>query len=460
MKEGEHTIKYQEDQPNSIGAKLVCIDDRFTLPSIIFKGKDCINKFITWVLDKQKWTKQIMKQYFDKRLIMTNEDEEIYNNSHICWICKEELNRDKVKDHCHVTSKFRGAAHNKCNLKVRIPRKLPIIFHNLQGYGGHIIFKELNNFDVDIAVIPKGIDKYMSIIVNRHITFIDSYQFYNSPLDTLASDLEVNDFKHLTSEFGIDKLEILKRKDAYPYEWVDFSEQFDHKELPSIECFYSIIKDGRRDKNNGHISVEQYQHLQNVWKIFNFNTFEDFHDHYLKKDVSLLADIFEKFISTNLKYYGLDPCHYFSVPGLSWDAMLKMTELELEKISNPDKYMLFEQGMRGGVSYINKRHSEASKNKHFLYFDMNNLYGDVMSQYLPHAYFKWIKDINKTEQKIMQIKKDSSNGYILEEDLEHPQELHNIHNDYPLAPEKINIPKEWLSDYSLEIANAHYYRNS
>ena len=90
---GEYTIKYQEHFPNSIGAKLVCIDDRFILLSIIFKGKDCINKFITWVLDKQKWTKQITKQYFNKRLIMTNEDEEIYNNSNICHICKEELNR-------------------------------------------------------------------------------------------------------------------------------------------------------------------------------------------------------------------------------------------------------------------------------------------------------------------------------------------------------------------------------
>ena len=163
---------------------------------------------------------------------MTSEDEEIYNNSHICWICKQELNMDKVRDHCHVTGKFRGAAHNKCNLKLRIPRKLPIIFHNLQGYDGHIVFKELNNFDVDIVVIPKGIDKYMSIIVNRHITFIDSLQFYNGSLDTLASNLNNEDFKHLTSECGIDKLEILKRKDAYHYEWVDSYEKFKDQSLP------------------------------------------------------------------------------------------------------------------------------------------------------------------------------------------------------------------------------------
>ena len=157
---------------------------------------------------------------------MTKEDEEIYNNSHICWIYKEKLNTDKVRDHCQVIGKFGEAAHNKCNLKLRITRKLLIIVHNLQRYDGHIIFKELNNFDADILVIPKGIDKYMSIIVNRHITFIDSLQFYNSSLDTLASNLNDEDFKYLVSEFGIDKLEILKRKDAYPYEWADSYKKF------------------------------------------------------------------------------------------------------------------------------------------------------------------------------------------------------------------------------------------
>ena len=171
---------------------------------------------------------------------MTIEDEENDQNSQNCWICHEKIinNKDKVRDHCHITGKFRGAAHNKCNINLRLPRKLPIIFHNLQGYDGHIIFKELNNFDVDIAVIPKGIDKYMSIIVNRHITFIDSLQFYDISLDTLASNLNNEYFKYLVSEFGIDKLEILKRKDAYPYEWVDSYEKFNYTELPPKQCFY------------------------------------------------------------------------------------------------------------------------------------------------------------------------------------------------------------------------------
>ena len=161
------------------------------------------------------------------------------------------------------------------------------------------------------------------------------------------------------SEFGIDKLEILKRKDAYPYEWVDSYEKFNHQELPPKIFFYSSLRDGKKDNNDGHISDEQYLHLQNIWDTFNFNTFEDFHDHYLKKDVLLLASVFEKFISTCLKYYDLDPCNYLSAPGLSKNAMLKMTKVELEKISDPDKSMFFEYGKRGGVSYINKRYSKA-----------------------------------------------------------------------------------------------------
>ena len=127
----------------------------------------------------------------------------------------------------------------------------------------------------------------------------------------------------------------------------------------------------------------------------------DYHDHYLKKDVLLLT-VFEKFIDTCLKYYGLDPCHYFSAPGLSWNAMLKMTNIEFEKMSDIDKYLFIEKGLRGGISYISKRYSKA--NKKYLhdydpkkpstftsYLDMNNLYGWAMSEYLPYGSFKWFK---------------------------------------------------------------------
>ena len=208
---------------------------------------------------------------------MTIEDENNYQNSQDCWICNEKLDKDKVRDHCHITGKYRGAAHSQCNLKLKIPNKLLIIFHNLEGYDDHIIFKELNNFDnIDIQVIPKTSERYMSIIINRNIILLDSLQFCKESLDNLPSNLNDEGFKHLLSEFPIDKLEILKRKDSYPYEWVDSYEKFNHQELPPKKCFYSSIDDGKRGKGDGNISDEQYLHLKNVWNTFNCNTFRDF----------------------------------------------------------------------------------------------------------------------------------------------------------------------------------------
>ena len=146
---------------------------------------------------------------------MSEEDENNYQNSQNCWICNQKIIKDKVRDHCHITGKFRGSAHKECNSKLRIPRKLPIIFHNLEGYDGHIIFKELNNFkDIDMRVIPKLSEKYTSIIINRSIIFLDSLQFYKASLDNLAGNLQDCDFKHLLSEFPSDRLDIFRKKDS------------------------------------------------------------------------------------------------------------------------------------------------------------------------------------------------------------------------------------------------------
>ena len=156
----------------------MCIDNRFILPAIIFKGKKCVNEFIKRIFRQKERINKVKYHHFNKDLIMTNEDEEIYNNSDICHICKEKLDAGKIRDYSTITGKFRGAPHSKCSKYLDIPKKLPIIFHDLEGYDGHLIFKELNNLNVDIEVIPKTIDKYMSIIVNRNITFIDSNEFY------------------------------------------------------------------------------------------------------------------------------------------------------------------------------------------------------------------------------------------------------------------------------------------
>ena len=142
--------------------------------------------------------------------------------------------------------------------------------------------------------------------------------------------------------------------------------------MPARKCFYTSTKDRKvgddGKKSDGYISRTDYLTCEKNWDKFDIKDMGDYHNHYLKKDVLLLADVFEKFIDTCLKFYGLDFCHYFSSPGLSWDAMLKMTGIELEKISNIDMYLFLEKGLRGGVSYISKRYLKAN-NKYMNDYD-------------------------------------------------------------------------------------------
>ena len=141
------------------------------------------------------------------------------------------------------------------------------------------------------------------------------------------------------------------------------------------------------------ITDEEYFRACNVWKVFDIKNLGEYQDLYLKTDVLFLCDVFEKFIDVCLKDYGLDPRHYFSSPGLSWDAMLKMTGIRLEKISNIDAHLFLEKGVRGGISYISKRYSKSSNDISIVYWDMNNLYGTVMSfDYLPHEGFKFLSE--------------------------------------------------------------------
>ena len=109
----------------------------------------------------------------------------------MCRICEKLIDRDdeKVRDHCHVTGKFRGAAHWSCNINLQLTKKVPVIFHNLRGYDSHLIFNELDKFDVKIKVIPNGLEKYMAFFLNKNLVFIDSMQFMNSSLEKLVKNL-------------------------------------------------------------------------------------------------------------------------------------------------------------------------------------------------------------------------------------------------------------------------------
>ena len=197
--------------------------------------------------------------------------------------------------------------------------------------------------------------------------------------------------------------------------------------------------------NEEGISDENYEHVQEVWKTFEMKNLENYHNLYNQVDVLLLADVFENFRDICIKNYNLDPAHYYTAPGLAWDAVLKLTESKLELLSDPDMLLMVEKGIRGGVSMISNRYGKANNkymgdrfddsklSKYITYLDANNLYGWAMSKPLPTHGFKWME--------LSELKNWENHSCILEVDLEYPRSLHDLHSDYPLAPEQIKINK-------------------
>ena len=329
-----------------------------------------------------------------------------------------------------------------------------------------MFIKQLATIKGDFTCIPSTEEKYISfskkikvdeyqnkdgktISLNFELRFIDSFKFLQTSLANLVRNLQPDDFIN-TKEIFRDKTELLTREGVlYPYDYVSSISKFDETQLPPKEEFYSKLNDEK-------ITDDEYQHAISVWNTFNCQNIRDYHNLYLKSAVLLLADVFENFRATCLHHYKLDPAHYYTSPGLAWDACLKETGQELKLLHDYDMLMMFERGIRGGISHISKRYAEANNkymkdydpdksSTYIQYLDANNLYGWAMSQSLPTDGFKWMK--NLTKETVMDIlekvnhsmSNNGRKGYIFEVDLEYPTDLLATHNDYPLAPERINI---------------------
>ena len=307
------------------------------------------------MLEEVKCCKYVMTKEFNKPHRMTKDDMDKFQKAEECYICnKKYTDKDiRARDHCHITGKFRGSAHQECNLKLQLKLeniKIPVIFHNLRGYDSHFIMQEIESIvkkhtykqigeekQMKINAIPNNMEKYMTFMLGAHLTFIDSFQFMSSSLEKLVSNLPKEAFKYTTQKFKGNKLDLVVRKGVYPYDYMDSLDKFNEK-LPTKENVFSIM-------NNEHITDQDYEHAKTVWKVFKLQTMGEHHNLYMKSDVLLLADVFENFRKTCLEYYKLDPCHYFTSPGLSWDAMLKMTDIKLELITDIDMYQFIERGM-------------------------------------------------------------------------------------------------------------------
>ena len=331
--------------------------------------------------------------------------------------------------------------------------KISVISRNMRGYDSHFIMQEIGSItkqqQTDINAIPNNMEEYMAFMSGKHLVFLDSFQFMSSSLDRLAANLPVDAFKYTSHAFQGKKLDLMKHKGVYAYDYMDSEEKFNDQQLPSKDMFYSLLTDEG-------ITDDSETHAQRVWNTFKMKTMGEYHDLYLKSDILVLADVFENFRKICLQYYKLDPCHYFTSPGLSWDAMLKMTNVQLELMTDIDTFQFIEKGMRGGISYIANRHGKANNkyitgydpqkpSKYIMYLDANNLYGWAMSQSLPIRGFKCLSQKKIEKINLATCAADSKKGMIMEVDLEYPSSLHKLHNDYPLAVEKIRVNKEMLS---------------
>ena len=144
-----------------------------------------------------------------------------------------------MRNHCHITGKFRGAAHWNYNVDFEVNKKIPVMFHYLKGYDSHIIMQQIGKFDVNVSVIPNGLEKYMVFIVNKNLVFIDSMEFMKSSLEKQVKNLLDDDFKYLTQEFNSQQLGLINQKGVYPFEYMDRFKRFFENKLPTKKYFYS-----------------------------------------------------------------------------------------------------------------------------------------------------------------------------------------------------------------------------
>lgn len=514
--------------------------------------KSCIgDRFIRSLQSHRDQIMQVMEVYAvegEKRL-STEEDDQEYAAATHCHICnlpfeggwhrnwKSAQDAVKVWDHDHLIqtgrSNYRGAAHSWCNLQFNSKFKrekknkkpsevdeevvvsevevketleelniqaalvqnawsfaIPVVFHNLRGYDGHIIMKAVDSMNVGkgtVRCIPQDGEKFLSFSFNN-LKFIDSLQFLNSSLAKLVDIVRKegnsqfketrNDFGNICKRFGVEptesRFELLLRKGEFPYEYVDSLDRLAETDLPPATAFHSDLTDS-------DITVEDYAHAKNVWNSFGIKDLGQYMDLYLLTDVLLLTDVFQRFRKICLEGTHLEPLHYVSLPGFSIDACY----LHSEPIHEPatitgvpariypfsvevfnkdaqhkDMYLFCEKAVRGGISMIPGRYSKANHkgleeydptqaSKFIYYFDANNLYGWAMSQPMPVGNYSWIHEPHTvTAEWIDTLQDDDPVGWIFEVDLIVPEEKHDYFKDYPPAPEGRPVREDEVSPYT------------
>ena len=245
----KYTNKYQKHEPISFSYYIKCFDDNVCdQKPRTFTGENAMKEFVEWLEEDVAYIATLPSV----GMIFEEEESKRFDKETICWICGGGLRTDKVKDHCHYTGEYRGAAHNKCNLKYKKPNFTPVVFHNLSNYDAHLFIKNLGYDNGNINCIPNNEEKYISFTktitvgtyknkegktVNKthNIRFIDSFKFMSDSLDSLVNNLPEEAFNNIKKYYTGDELNLIKRKGVYPYEYMDSIERFKENKLPLKE---------------------------------------------------------------------------------------------------------------------------------------------------------------------------------------------------------------------------------
>ena len=332
-----YTIAKALHKPSGYSLVTCCSFDKSENKQTYYRGKDCMEKFCD---DLKEHVNRIINFEMKPMTPLTDEEKESYENQQLCHICEKEFCTDKdnkkeyklmkkVRDHCHYTGKYRGAAHGICNLRYKVVKEIPVVFHNGSSYDYHFIIKYLaEEFNGHFECLGENTEKYITFsvpfkkVINEdnkdndedndedkkpkeikyRIKFIDSCRFMQDSLSNLVDNLSgvriceipnnilIKRFHNTyqLSDNDFNKFKLLLRKSVYPYEYMGGRKKFEKESLPDKEYFYSQL-------NKQHISDEDYAHAHEVRNTFNITNLGEYHDLYVQSDTALLADVLENF---------------------------------------------------------------------------------------------------------------------------------------------------------------------
>ena len=455
--EKSSTIKVNKHVASGYSLFSHCLFDKTKNKLDHYIGQKCMKNFS---LNLREHGEKIINYEQAKIIALTKEEWKQHRSQKVCYICKRVFSTDdnnnnyhKIKDHCYYTGRYSGAADVVCGKKCKIPKEIPVIFHNGSTYF-HFIIKELaEEFKGKFECLGENTEKYItfSVPIEKEcddgkpivykIKFIDSFRFVSTSLYSLVDSLSdglyniqckdcnsfldymnfyddklvhrcfdcktnynINFNNKLIDVFSntynfcggdINKYILLLRKRVYPYEYMDSFERFSET-LSDKNAFYSNF-------NMESITDIDYRHAKDVFNKFNNNNLGDYHDLYVQSNTLLLADVFTNFSKVCFDIYELDPAHFLSAPGLAWQACLKKSNVELELISDVDMLLMFEKRIRGGITqaacryyqsnnrYMGKKYDKTKKSTYHQYYDANNLCAWAMTQTFPVDCFEWEK---------------------------------------------------------------------